>query len=124
LRGRIYVCRELAAVEAPRPLTPGQETRWDGRFRIALDAAAPDGLVLGALGADAPTIGRKQRKSAALRLPAVVRASLPALRDSKGVVAVPSLGYFNGCRDEAETAACRIAFRPVRPLTGAGFTIV
>jgi len=59
-----------------------------------------------------------------LRLPAAVRATLPTLRDSKGVVAVPGLGYFKRCREEAETAACRTEFWPVRSLTGAGFTIV
>jgi len=98
--------------------------RWDGRFAIALTLAAPDGWEVAALGADAPMVARDQRKTAALRLPAAVRATLPTLRDSKGVVAVPALGYFKGCRDEAEAAACRMEFRPVRSLTGAGFTIV
>ena len=123
-QGRILVCREPAAVAAPRPIAPGEVTRWDGRFWIALGAAAPDGLTVGALGADAPIIAREQRKSAALRLPVALRASVPALRDSKGMVAVPALGYFKRCRKEAETTACRIEFRPVRSLTGAGFTIV
>jgi tRNA(Ile)-lysidine synthase len=123
-RGKSLVCREPAAVAAPRPLAPGEAVRWDGRFWIALDAAAPGGLMLGALGTDAPMIAREQRKSAALRLPAAVRATLPVLRDAKGVVAVPSLGYFKCCRDEAEAAVCRIEFRPIRSLTGAGFTIV
>jgi hypothetical protein len=98
--------------------------RWDGRFRIALDAAAPADWSVGALGADAPLIAREQRKSAVLWLPAAVRATLPALRDSKEVVAVPGLGYFKSCLREAEAAACRIEFWPVRSLTGAGFTIV
>jgi tRNA(Ile)-lysidine synthase len=123
-RGGILVCREPAAVALPRPIAPGEAGRWDGRFWVALDPAAPAGLTLGALGADAPTIAREQRKSAALRLPAAVRATLPALRDSKGVVAVPALGYFKRCREEAEAVACRTEFRPIRSLTGAGFTIV
>jgi len=123
-RGKVLVCREPAAVAAPCPVAPGEALRWDGRFWIALDPAAAEGLMLGALGTDAPMVAREQRKTAALRLPAAVLASLPTLRDSKGVVAVPSLGYFKSCRDEAEAAACRIEFRPVRSLTGAGFTIV
>jgi tRNA(Ile)-lysidine synthase len=123
-RGKILVCREPAAVALPCPIAPGEARRWDGRFWAALAPAARPGLTLGALGADAPAIAREQRKSAALRLPAVVRATLPALRDSKGVVAVPALGYFKGCREEAEMAACRTEFRPIRSLTGAGFTIV
>jgi hypothetical protein len=129
-QGRILVCREPAAVAAPCPIAPGAAVRWDGRFWIALGAAAPAGLTVGALGADAPMIARdpvlakEGRKSAALRLPAAVRATLPALRGAKGVVAVPALGYFKGCREEAELAACRTEFRPIRSLTGAGFTIV
>jgi tRNA(Ile)-lysidine synthase len=121
-RGRILVCRELAAVAAPRPLAPGEAVRWDGRFWVSLADTAPATLTLGALGADGPAIARGLRKSATLHLPAAVRASLPTLRDSKGVVAVPALGYFKSCRAEAE--ACRIEFRPIRSLTGAGFTIV
>ena len=123
-RGKILVCREPAAIAVPQPIAPGTVLRWDGRFRVALGAGAAHGLTLGALGADAPKIAREQRKTAALPLPATVRASLPTLRDSKGVVAVPVLGYFKGCRDEAEAAACRVEFWPVRSLTGAGFTIV
>jgi tRNA(Ile)-lysidine synthase len=123
-RGGILVCREPVAVAAPLPLAPGMAVRWDGRFWAALDAAAPDGLMLGALGADAPATVREVEKTAALRLPAAVRATLPTLRDSKGVVAVPALGYFKCCREEAWKAACRIEFRPIRSLTGAGFTIV
>ncbi len=123
-REKNFICREPSAVAAPIPLTPGQEVCWDGRFRVTLDPAAPGGLLLGALGADAPVVAREQRESAALRLPAVVRATLPALRDAKGVVAVPSLGYFKCCRQETTTAACRVEFRPICSLTGAGFTIV
>jgi tRNA(Ile)-lysidine synthase len=128
-RGKILVCREPAAVAAAQPLAPGEAVRWDGRFWIALDAAVPAGLMLGALGGDAPMIARElgareSGKSAALRLPAAVRATLPALRGAKGVVAVPGLGYFKCCRQEAGTMACRIEFRPIRSLTGAGFTIV
>lgn len=148
-RDKILICREPAVVEASRQLAPGENTRWDGRFRVTLDPAAPAGLALGALGADTPAIARdplfaqeggksafaqEGGKSAALRLPSLVRATQPALRDAKGVVAVPTLGYFKCCRREAETEACliefgpsqfcRVEFRPIRSLTGAGFTIV
>jgi hypothetical protein len=127
---KILICRELSAVAAPRPLAPGQDVVWDGRFRVALDPAAPEGLMLGALGADAsaiaqdPVMAKDEGKSAAPRLPAIIRAVLPALRDAKGVVAVPALGYFKCCRREAGMAACRAEFQPIRSLTGAGFRIV
>ncbi len=123
-RGRTLLCREPAAIARPLPLRPGEAVRWDGRFQITLGTGASAGLAVGALGRDAAAIARETAKSAAARLPAAVRAGLPALRDAKGVVAVPTLGYFKCCREEAETAACRVQFWPVRSLTGAGFTIV
>jgi tRNA(Ile)-lysidine synthase len=123
-RGKVLVCREPEAVALPLPLVPGGEVRWDGRFRVALDPVAPAGLAVGALGRDGPAVARDLRESAAAPLPAAIRWTLPALRDAKGVVAVPSLGYFRGCREKAENAACRVQFRPCQSLTGAGFTIV
>jgi tRNA(Ile)-lysidine synthase len=127
---KFLICREPSAVAAPLAIAPGQEILWDGRFRVTLDPAAPEGLVLGALGADTPAIARipviakELAKSAASRLPAVVCAVMPALRDAKGVVAVPALGYFKCCRKDGKTADCRVEFGPIRSLTGAGFAIV
>ncbi|HLI22014.1 MAG TPA: tRNA lysidine(34) synthetase TilS [Stellaceae bacterium] len=123
-RGQILVCREPAAVAAPLPLAPGSDVLWDGRFRVSLDPGAAAGLWLGPLGADGPAIARQWPNSAAAAVPATVRATLPVLRDAKGVVAIPALGYFKCCSREAMTAACRAQFRPLRPLTGAGFAIV
>jgi tRNA(Ile)-lysidine synthase len=123
-RGRILVCREPAAVAAPVPVRPGPEIRWDGRFGLGLDDAAPAGLWLGALGRDSAAVARDCGDAAVAAIPAAARPSLPALRTAKGVVAVPALGYFKRCSQEAMTAARRVRFRPNRPLTGAGFTIV
>jgi tRNA(Ile)-lysidine synthase len=122
-RGRILVCREPAAVAAPISVPPGVTRCWDGRFQVVLDAAAPAGLSLGALGSDRAAVARRAPKSALARVPPTVRATLPAWRDAKGVVAVPGLEYFADCREEAK-AACRVQFRPIRSLTGAGFAIV
>ena len=115
-RGGVLVSREPAAVARPVPAPPGSTIAWDGRFRLSLPADAPRGLTLGALGAARP--------EAAKGLPAAARPSLPALRDEHGeVVAVPALGY------EREGAHRWLArsntwLRPIRPLTGAGFTVV
>jgi tRNA(Ile)-lysidine synthase len=122
-RGRVLVCREPAAVAAPMSVPPGATRCWDGRFQLVLDAAAPAGLSLGALGSDRAAAARRAPKSALARVPPAARATLPALRDAKGVVAVPGLEYFEDCRQEAK-AACRVQFRPIRSLTGAGFAIV
>ena len=122
-RGRLLICREPAAVAPPIALSPGAGVLWDRRFHVALGAAAPLGLAVAALGSDGDAIVRHAAKAGLARIPAAARVTLPALRDAKGVVAVPSLGYFVSCREEAK-AACRVRFRPTRSLTGAGFTIV
>jgi len=115
-RGGVLVCRELSAVAPPIAATPGAMTAWDRRFRLHLPATAPPGLTLGALGG-APVAGRAP-------LPAAARGSLPALHDQRSVVAVPGLGYLRAASDAPWVAATRLLFRPTRPLSGAGFTVV
>lgn len=121
-RAGLLVCREPAAMAAPAVAQPGATTRWDGRFALSLPVAAPSGLSLGAmgdeLGAVVAAVG-----ALAQRFPTAARAGLPAIRDAKGVVAVPSLGYF--CRwDGKADSSFRLDFRPTRPLMRAGFTVV
>jgi tRNA(Ile)-lysidine synthase len=124
-RGQILICREPAPISAPAPVTACGVTRWDGRFQVKPVPAAPAALWLGALGEDYDAIAHELPEIAtAAAIPAAVRPSLPVLRDAKGVVAVPALGYFKCCSQEAMTAARQLHFRPNRPLTGAGFTIV
>ena len=121
-RSGLLVCREPAALAAPVPVEPGTIIRWDGRFTVTLPATAPRGLSLGALGDElgriAPVAGDGAR-----RVPGAARAALPAIRDAKGVVAVPSLGYFLRWDNKAQTGF-RLDFRPTRPLMRAGFTVV
>lgn len=76
------LAREPAAV-APRIAT-GDDTLWDGRFRVKGACAS---LTLGALGADAASM--RDRTT----LPAVVLSTLPALRRGTAVVAVPHLDF-------------------------------
>jgi tRNA(Ile)-lysidine synthase len=114
--GSFLVCRELSAVAPPIAATPGAMTAWDGRFRLHLPAGAPDGLTLGALGGasvDARAV-----------VPAAARGSLPALHDERSVVAVPALGYRRAPADAPWIDATTLLFRPTRPLSGAGFTVV
>lgn len=115
-RGGFLVCRELSAVAPPIAATPGAMTAWDRRFQLNLPATAPPGLTLGALGG-APV-------EAQAPLPAAARGSLPALHDRRSVVAVPALGYVRTPSDDRWIAATRLIFRPTRPLSGAGFTVV
>jgi tRNA(Ile)-lysidine synthase len=108
-RGRILVCREAAAVAPPVTLEPGMVAQWDGRFRARLDAGAPSGLRLGAAG-----------PGHAGDFPAAAKASLPALLDLEGAVAVPHLEL---CRAGSETWLAALVWKPMRPLTWPGFTV-
>jgi tRNA(Ile)-lysidine synthase len=109
----LLVVREAAAM-APA-VAARADALWDGRFRLLAGANLAPGMTLGALGADAP----------AMRLhatwPAVVLATLPALRVADALVAVPHLCY-------ASTFACKppaLVFAPAHaaapaPFLGAG----
>ncbi len=124
-RGKLVICREPAAMALPVRALPARHTHWDGRFSLDLDATAPDDLTLGALGADTQAVFAALPRPVREAVPAAARSTLPALRDAKGVVAVPPLGYFScGRQEKMMSAAWRWKFRPTRPLTGAGFRIV
>jgi tRNA(Ile)-lysidine synthase len=120
-RGRLLVLRELAGAAPPVQLERGTELVWDRRFAAATPRAAMPGLVLGYLG-QCGTIG--DRRPLADRehsdLPRLVYPVLPALWDEAGVIAVPHLGY---SRPGAATLPT-LAFRPLNPLSLAGFTVV
>jgi len=120
-RGRVLVCREPVAMEAPIALLPGEDAVWDGRFAVKLKPGLPAGLTLGGLGAAAPG-ARGAARAALAAVPAEARSGLAALRCAGEIIAVPALGYeAEGWRKLALPA---VIFRPTRPLTGAGFTIV
>jgi len=113
-RGGVLVCREPAATAPPVAARPGATVIWDGRVRLRLPAGAPTGLRLGACGMAGVETG-------AGRLPSAVRPGMPVLRDDKGdVVAPPVLG----CGHIGTQPPGGLMFRPRRPLTGAGFTVV
>ncbi len=113
-RGGVLVCREPAATAAPVAARPGAAVTWDGRFHLRLPAGAPTGLRLGARGMAGVETGTG-------RLPSPARPGMPVLRDDKGdVVASPVLG----CGQLGTLLPSSLMFRPRRPLTGAGFTVV
>jgi tRNA(Ile)-lysidine synthase len=115
-RGAILICREPAAMAPPVAAPPGATVAWDNRFRLFLPPDAAPGLVLGALG--------RVAVPGNLALPAAVRAGLPALGDEKSVVCVPALGYVRGGVATGWLRSTTLHFRPTRPLSGAGFTVV
>ena len=95
----LLVCREAAAAAPPVPAASGLN-RWDGRFalRLALARRGARGLCIGALGRTGWAIIRRDAPEriatvAARAIPAPARASLPAVFDRRGLLAVPHLGY-------------------------------
>jgi len=121
-RGVVVVCREPAAVQPPQPALPDATLRWDDRFVVTLTPRAPGGLTVGALGAAG--FGKRGATPSG-PIPPAARATLPALRDLAGIVAVPHLDYV---REDLGQVAVReiasVAFQPKWPLTAPGFTVV
>jgi tRNA(Ile)-lysidine synthase len=122
-QGTVLVCREPSAIAPPSTLAPGASVRWDGRFVARLSTAAPEGLLLGALGnpTEASPPEFKERLAA---LPGPARPTLPTIRDLAGIVAVPHLHYAKIGREAVAAMIETVAFRPEWPLTASGFTVV
>ncbi len=129
-RAGVLVCRELRAVAAPVAVLPGRPARWDDRFEVTVAGpAAGRRLTLGALGRDGWAEAVAARPELRRRAPpAPVRATLPALRDDDGLVAVPHLAYRRAGGDADSLGPCRvdcrIGFSPGRALAGARFVVV
>jgi tRNA(Ile)-lysidine synthase len=112
----ILICREEARAAT------GNSFLWDGRFKIVRSDRG-GATWLGQLGYEgwreivqtAPTL-----RESAIPLPA--RFSLPALRDSKGVVAVPHLGY-RRAKLRRGSGLRRVVWQPANSLTRAGFSV-
>lgn len=110
----IQVCggwafREAAAMAAPVPAVRGAV--WDGRFVLGNDV--PEGEI-GALGGDVGTVRvRPGPPAAALR-------TLPAVRVSGKLHAVPHIGFDRGM----PYPIVSIVFRPARPLVDSSFTVL
>lgn len=72
----------------PRPVPPGREVIWDGRFAVS---AAREGLVVRGLAGVAARLSEEERRR--LRdLPAPLRGGLPAILEPDGRVTCPALG--------------------------------
>lgn len=124
----LLVFRELALIAPAIALVPGESRLWDGRFRLSLAPEAPSGLRLGALGprtkAGLPGMAPLQDgEGHDGTIPNLVQPTLPAIRDLFGTLHVPHLCYM---RPESgwEAVFFSCAFRPARPLTKVGFTVV
>ena len=120
-RDKLLVLRELAGAAAPMRLLPCTELLWDRRFAATTRRAIMPDVTLGYLGqhdtkgSRYPLLDREKTD-----LPRLLHASLPALWDDAGLLAMPHLGYLRADAAFLPT----IAFRPANALTQAGFTVV
>jgi len=123
-RGRLLIVREAARASVA-VLRPGARLRWDGRFEveIARDAGeTEEQLRLGPLDeAGWREISRCPGLVNVEVIPAAARAALPALRDHKGVLTVPHLGFLRGNDGPSPLEKCH--FAPDCALTNARFTV-
>ncbi|MCE2510217.1 MAG: tRNA lysidine(34) synthetase TilS [Alphaproteobacteria bacterium] len=129
-RDGFLFCRERRGNDAPLAVPPGAALRWDARFAVEMAKARQGsewakrarGVRLRPLGARGwAEITAAEPALRAVRLPAAVRPTLPALWDRRGVLCVPHLGYAR----EAFAARIvkRLDFRPVPPLAGPAFPV-
>ncbi len=114
-QGGWLVAREEAA--ASLALAPGTAGRWDGRWAWHLARQADSGLLLGPLGRDGWQLLAATLAPAPLPGPALW--SLPALRDSAGLRAVPALGWV---RPGSANCGLALHFAP-NPAGTCGFTV-
>jgi tRNA(Ile)-lysidine synthase len=120
-RERVLVMRELARASQPTRLAPGESIFWDRRFHVTLPLDGAPRLIIGYLGlAGVAQLNRLAPRERRSRLPRLLFPILPAVWADNGIAAVPHLGH----RNESAGALPQFIFRPVNPLTQAGFAVV
>ena len=120
-RNRILVLRELTGAPRAVRLPPGTSLLWDHRFSVALPRTANGSVTIGYLGRSGVIeFNRLKLKRHHCGLPRLVYPILPAVWDEEGIAAVPHLRY----RRDGNSVLPEFRFRPINPLTRAGFTVV
>jgi tRNA(Ile)-lysidine synthase len=120
-RERILVIRELANAAPPLRLRPGEQVIWDRRFEIMTPPADGSSFTIRYLGLpETPRLDRCTQQLRRVNLPRLLLPILPGVWDQKGIAAVSHFGY----RREGVVDLPQIVFRPVTPLTQAGFAVV
>jgi tRNA(Ile)-lysidine synthase len=109
------VVRETRGIATVRA---GAMETWDGRFAVPPPPGGK-GRTVGPLGAAgwAELVARRPTLRTTA-VPYAARLSLPVLRDRRGILAVPGLGYRRGLNPKKTPIA---AFEPLRPLAPALF---
>lgn len=121
------ICRESRFLPAPMSVQTAMDYDWDRRFllrfqgekiipyqHVSLQALGDKGWSI--LVAKVPEIRK-------INMPAQVRATLPALLDADGIIAVPHLNYCRVPMDRPAPAFSRAVFHPRQSLSGTGFLV-
>jgi tRNA(Ile)-lysidine synthase len=117
----VLVTRELASAAVPARLSPGECIFWDRRFIVKYPAGGNHSFTSGYLGrAGVAQLGWSAAEKRRSHLPRLLFPILAALWDEHGLAAVPHLGYGR----PGLGVLPRFIFRPVHPLTQAGFAVV
>jgi tRNA(Ile)-lysidine synthase len=119
-RKQIVVARELARAEQPLHLLPGQRVIWDRRFEIQTAANSATRFRIAYLGSTAPLSLDRSIPRIAVKLPRFLSSIFPAIWDEQRIAAVPHLRH----QVEGVVGLPQVLFRPVNPLTQAGFAVV
>jgi tRNA(Ile)-lysidine synthase len=120
-RERLLVTRELAKAAPPLRLRPGERMVWDRRFEIMTSPADRGFFTIGYLGlAGTLRLDRRMPQLKRAWLPRLLFPFIPAVWDEEGIAAIPHLGYGR----EGVADLPQVVFRPVTPLTKAGFAVV
>lgn len=126
----LLICREPAAAAPAMKLPPGKPLVWDGRFLLKpLAGSRRMGLRVAALGPSGwAAIGKAG--AAPRGIPRLAGLTMPAIRDGKDLLAVPSMGLVCAEGDgRGRPLTDRIpkysaVFAPSAPLAPPGFAIV
>jgi len=127
----IVICREGRHLPAPVAMTPGERILWDGRFDIEMVEDGADGgaastgtPMLVALGRDGwAEVAEAAPDRRRTPIPYPARLTLPAVRDSAGIVEVPFIGYRRGREEGMASLFKRMVFSPRNSLSGVGFCL-
>jgi tRNA(Ile)-lysidine synthase len=124
--GSLCVVREPRAVARPADIRPGEEIRWDGRFRVSLAGRPRAGrrFRVAALGGEGWRAVRRCAPALADGVPPEAGAALPALWDGRALRALPDLGARPRGAATWSPLYLSVSFRPAQPLAGAVFSVV
>lgn len=127
----LLITRERRAASERLPVGPGMDVVWDRRFRIRLGGRRGTGrtpYTIAALGAEGWSRLVREHPDlvdpVARGVPPTARLTLPALRDRRGIIAVPHLGYRRSGRGSSALTIKITEFSPPQPMMGAVFAVV